>query len=221
MLLDRNSRKVFAESGRPISVPPVRAVMLQIETNNSTQGFYTQLSQNMDSESDDEELVRFKSTDARPHKTHPILAATRNEDLYLTNQSVIENNNNANGGTGCPLDGDTVAILNQATNSTNHDDEVILMPRKPMSPARKACFLLSIFVCFASVITFLWILPCNDDMVCPISHSSLEPSHNWVRDYEKIEFKGIISVTNGLRGRGKNLIFMYRLVLLFLCRYSK
>lgn len=91
---------------------------------------------------------------------------------------------------------DNVAILN--TTKT-----------EPMGPIRKCLFVLSIFLCIFTIVLFLY-LPCTDDsMSCPAMIDRIK-THNWLRSYENIEFKGTIYVVNGLRGRSKNLVSMYR-----------
>lgn len=116
---------------------------------------------------------------------------------------------------------DTVAILNDGgVNSTNQQDDETMghfLHRKPMGPCRKICFFLSIVVCFASVALFLWGLPCDNELTCSVLRRSGagvgqqdEESRNWIRNFDKVEFKSVISVTNGMPGYGKNLIFMYR-----------
>lgn len=185
---------------------------------------YTQLSQNMtDSESEGED-VHFKSTKPRillgdainggsvafraTALSYPIRSlGTGGEEFY------VNYNANQSGG---HLDGDGVAILNQAVNSTHPDEEdgdELQMPRKPMSTCRKICFCASILACILSVVIFLWVLPCSDDLTCSSTNIDHTKTNNWMRDFEKIELKGVISLANGLKGRSKHLIFMYRYVI--------
>lgn len=165
---------------------------------------------------------------------HPILVTPRTEQqLYLNHGSGISSaaGMGSNGHGACnillDLDGvvgssDTVAILNDGgINSTNSQDDDSAAHfrgvRKPMGPCRKVCFCLSIVVCFASVVIFLWGLPCNNALTCPArgargrgEGSGQEASHNWIRDFEKVEFKSVISVTRNAAQGGRNVIFMYR-----------
>lgn len=218
------------------------------------QSLYKQLSQNVsDSEEDDseDEVVRFQSLPrsggipstalysptAPQLDNHPILVTPRTEQMYLDHAAA-----GGGGGRGGVVSGrnilldmngstsDTMAILNDGgINSTNlQDDESapghIMGSRKPMGTCRKICFCLSIFVCFASVVIFLWGLPCHSDLTCPVRNQrgsdgagsrddedTSSSRHNWIRNFEKVEFKGVISVTtNGAEGYGKNVIFLYR-----------
>lgn len=120
---------------------------------------------------------------------------------------------------------DQWAVLNEGMNSTNNQDDAETSTghfvRTPMGPCRKFCFCLSIFVCFASVFVFLWGLPCDSEFTCRAGRAGggaagvgaggeEEAGHNWIRHFDKVEFKSVISVTAGTPGYGKNLIFMYR-----------
>lgn len=94
-------------------------------------------------------------------------------------------------------DADNVAILN-----TN------LRKGQPMSSMRKLCFVVTLFVCVLTVVLFVWVLPCtNGSCTTPSEHTQ---THNWLRNYERVELKGTINVVRGVRGRGMNLVLMYR-----------
>lgn len=97
-----------------------------------------------------------------------------------------------------PSDADNVAILNANVQK-----------RPPMSTMRKISFFVSIFVCIFTVVLFVWILPCSDSHSCPAKSERIH-THNWLRNYEGVELKGSINVVPGIRGRSKNLVFMYR-----------
>lgn len=208
--------------------------MPQVELNGN-QSLYTQLSQNISdtgSSSDEDEVVRFQSK-----KLCGNLAPAN--ALPLDNTTFLPLNHLRQFGPSVAqlapshtilldLDGsDAVAILNDGLNSTNMEAEedestsgrLIAADgrKKPMGPCRKVCFYLSILSCFMSVAVFLWALPCDNTLTCPASKRGQrggtedpETSHNWIRDFEKVEFKSVISVSDGLSGYGKNLIFMYR-----------
>ena len=86
--------------------------------------------------------------------------------------------------------------LQQQENLWQTDDVAILekTPQKQkMSPLRRFCFILSIFICFLTIFLFLWVIPCPD-----------QERLNWFHDYEKIELKGPINIAHN------NLIFMFR-----------
>lgn len=97
-----------------------------------------------------------------------------------------------------PSDADNVAILNTHLKKT-----------QPMSKLRKACFIVSICICVLTVVSFVWILPCSEIQSCPAKSERIH-THNWLRNYERVELKGTINVVPGIRGRSKNLVFMYR-----------
>ncbi|EAA11488.4 AGAP005946-PA [Anopheles gambiae str. PEST] len=94
---------------------------------------------------------------------------------------------------------DNVAILHEAGS----------IPDRKMSFPRKCCFVASLVVCFLAVVVFLWIIPCSDELSCPARAERVK-TQNWIRNYEKIELKGVINVVEGVHGKSKNLVFMYR-----------
>ncbi|XP_065086789.1 uncharacterized protein LOC135708615 [Ochlerotatus camptorhynchus] len=94
---------------------------------------------------------------------------------------------------------DNVAILHEAGG----------ISKRKMSFPRKCCFVASLAVCFLSLVVFLWVIPCSDEFACPARAERIK-TQNWIRNYEKIELKGVINVVEGVHGKSKNLIFMYR-----------
>lgn len=190
------------------------------------QRMYSPLSQNMtDSESDEEELhntttlnnhssitvgsaiinqsIRKSSNSLRKMSTignqsihnnrhHHSMLDAHDDDLNSTNYT----NLNSDGEERMPTDIDNVNILGNIV-------------KQPMGPIRKCCFVLSILVCILTVILFLWVIPCSDELACPAKTERIR-THNWIRNYEKIELKGSINIVNGIRGRSKNLVFLYR-----------
>lgn len=124
---------------------------------------------------------------------HSILGSHADDDLNSTNYT----NLNSDGEERMPnTDIDNVNILGNIT-------------KKPMGPIRKCCFFLSLLVCVLTVVLFLWVIPCSDELACPAKTERIH-THNWIRNYEKIELKGAINVVDGIRGRSKNLVFLYR-----------
>lgn len=153
-------------------------------------GMYSPLSQNMtDSDSSEEEIHTRRTTIrnmSSPTEMHEIDYSAYSNCNNIDDRFVHSHN----------ADDDSVAILN--TSKT-----------EPMGPIRKVLFVFSIFLCIFTVVLFLN-LPCTDDsMSCPAMIDRIK-THNWLRSYENIEFKGTIYVVNGLRGRSKNLVAMYR-----------
>lgn len=100
-------------------------------------------------------------------------------------------------------------------NGVFHADNVAILHEtgslsgRKMSFPRKCCFVASLAVCFLSLVVFLWVIPCSDDLACPARGERVK-TQNWIRNYEKIELKGVVNVVEGVRGKSKNLIFMYR-----------
>lgn len=108
------------------------------------------------------------------------------------------------------IDADNVAILSRSSSSFGHNStRTDGGPLPPMSTIRKCLFIASIVLCIATVVVFLWIVPCSDDRTCP-ADSERSRTKNWLRKYERIELKGGINVVDGLKDRSKNLVFMYR-----------
>lgn len=116
--------------------------------------------------------------------------------------------NNLYNGLQSPSDGEDA-------NGVFHADNVAILheagpiPERKMSVPRKCCFVASLMVCFLSLVLFLWVIPCSDVMACP-AKAERTKTQNWIRNYEKIELKGVINVVEGVRGKSRNLIFMYR-----------
>lgn len=195
-------------------------------TGDLPQGMYTPISQNI-SDSDSEEEIHIRQIN---HHAAAAAAATmanmnrytdscdlirgaRNETIsdmsYGNNQyghyytSDGEDNNKAYDRSNHyhhNSDADNVAILNSSTK---------IKHGLTMSPLRKFCFIVSIFVCILTLVLFIWVIPCSDGQSCPAKTDRIQ-THNWLRKYERLEMKGAINVVPGLRGRSKNLIFMYR-----------
>lgn len=182
------------------------------------QGLYSPLSQNMtDSDSSEEEIhsVSASTGIGRHHmkKSHVGARKMSINTHILGSMHEINCNNysniNSDGDDGSlhhsnhhhHMDADDVAILNRSS----------FKPKsfKAMSAFRKCCFVASILVCIITVVLFLWVIPCTDELTCPTKLEHIK-TKNWMRNYEKIELKGGINVVNGLRGRSKNLVFMYR-----------
>lgn len=155
----------------------------------STQGHgYSPLSQNMsDSDSSEEEIHTRRIINTRN------MSSPQMHEIDYTNCS----NNIDDRFVHQNMDEDNVAILNTSSKT------------EPMDPIRKVLFVLSIFLCIFTVVLFLN-LPCTEDSrSCPAMIDRIK-THNWLRSYENIEFKGTIYVVDGLRGRSKNLVAMYR-----------
>lgn len=79
-----------------------------------------------------------------------------------------------------------------------------------MSILRKFFFILSIFVCFLTVVIFLWILPCSELGQCAASNKIKVKKSSWENPYHDIELKGGINVVDGAPGREKNLVLLFR-----------
>lgn len=169
------------------------------------QGMYTRIPQNIDSESEEEFRIQmnncqlkgsqivarnFKSSNM--HTTISRLPESLPDVRFANTQTQYSTHSRM------PSDADNVAILNAHLRKT-----------QPMSLLRKAIFIISIFICIFTVVFFVWVLPCSDSNSCPAKSERIH-THNWLRNYERVELKGSINVVKGIRGRSKNLVFMYR-----------
>lgn len=179
-----------------------------------TQSMYSPLSQNMTSDSESEEEIHSSSIASTNHiikGNGPSMGSSRKMSInthILGSMHEINCNNYSN----INSDGDdshhyhhthtdNVAILNRSAYK--------LKTNKPMSTLRKCCFVASILVCVLTVVLFLWVIPCSNDSTCPAKSERIR-TQNWMRNYERIELKGGINVVDGIHGRSKNLLFMYR-----------
>lgn len=165
---------------------------------DSPQGIYAPLRQNLtDSESEDD----VHSNMNRKANLHMKLNGFCDSNIIgegtevVIHNQMVSDGDEPNGNTGVFSDADNITIL---------DD---FKGRRGMSPLRKLCFITSLLVCVATVIIFLWVIPCDDSCRGKIERFK---THNWNREYENIELKGMINVVKGLKGRSENLVFMYR-----------
>ncbi|KAG4070707.1 hypothetical protein HA402_013627 [Bradysia odoriphaga] len=152
-------------------------------------GMYSPLSQNMTDTDSSEEEIHTRRTTKRNIPSSEMHEIDYNAYSNCSNIDDRFIHHNA--------DDDNVAILN-----TSKTDE-------PMGPIRKVLFVFSILLCIFTVVLFLN-LPCTEDSwSCPAMIDRIK-THNWLRSYENIEFKGTIYAVEGLRGRSRNLVTMYR-----------
>lgn len=196
-----------------------RLVAHKMPNGELPQGMYTPIPQNMtDSESEEEEFhlqshvrssIKLKYATAQANSVGTAVNCNRytdHERVHIDSMPDVRYANNYLGNhTDAPSnhfhglnDADNVAILN-----TN------LRKGQPMTSMRKFCFVLSLFVCILTVLLFVWVLPCSNSSMCPAPSDRIQ-THNWLRNYERIELKGTINVVRGVRGHGMNLVFMYR-----------
>lgn len=103
---------------------------------------------------------------------------------------------------------------NTAGDYAESDDRIQILDcentrtyEEPMSQTRKICFIASIFGTVLVVIVFL-LLPCESNCVAP---TGFMKTRNWMKSYEKKEFKGDINTVVQMDGpHPRNLVFLYR-----------
>ncbi|CAK9823857.1 hypothetical protein ANTRET_LOCUS2117 [Anthophora retusa] len=86
------------------------------------------------------------------------------------------------------------------------NDQNDLWKRRDMSSLRRFCLIVSVLLCIVTIIIFLYVLPCDNSMVCP-SVDKLQSSISWDKTLQGIELHGTISITHG---NPSNLIFLVR-----------
>ena len=86
------------------------------------------------------------------------------------------------------------------------NDQNDLWKRRDMSPLRRLCLIASILLCIVTIVVFLYVLPCDNAMVCP---SVVEPqsSISWDKTLQRVELCGPISI---IRANPSNLVFLVR-----------
>lgn len=61
-------------------------------------------------------------------------------------------------------------------------------PPKKLSTSRKCLLVFSIFLCFFTIVVFLWVLPCTGKQICPMRIP------NWSKHLNGLEFRGGLSL---------------------------
>lgn len=103
---------------------------------------------------------------------------------------------------------------NSAGDYADSDDRIQILDcegtrtyEEPMTQTRKICFIASIVGTVLVVIVFL-LLPCESNCV---ANSGFLKTRNWMKNYEKMEFKGDVNAVVQNDGQhSKNLVFMFR-----------
>lgn len=122
----------------------------------------------------------------------------RGENIMLSTSTSNSSFLNANSAAGDYSD-DRIQILD-CENTRTYEE--------PMSQTRKICFLASIVGTVLVVLVFL-LLPCESNCVAPTA--GFMKTRNWMRSYEKMEFKGDINTVVQVDGpHPRNLVFLYR-----------
>ncbi|XP_078038163.1 uncharacterized protein LOC144470651 [Augochlora pura] len=77
---------------------------------------------------------------------------------------------------------------------------------RDMSPLRRFCLVISILLCIVTIVVFLYVLPCDNSMVCA-TISEPKSSISWHRTLHELELYGPISI---IQEKPSNLIFFVR-----------
>ncbi|XP_031830697.1 uncharacterized protein LOC116426202 [Nomia melanderi] len=86
------------------------------------------------------------------------------------------------------------------------NDQNDLWKPRDMSPLRRFCLIASILLCIVTIVVFLYVLPCDNSMVCP-TISEPKSSISWHRTLRGVELHGPISI---IEEKPTNLIFLVR-----------
>ncbi|XP_026481022.1 uncharacterized protein LOC113387856 [Ctenocephalides felis] len=161
------------------------------------QGVYSPIPQNLsDTESEDDLHNALSSQiNYRLNKNNPVVNYNTNHKMANGFEPTHNNYHGLDEMEDHGYTSDTVGIM------TNE--------KKPMSPVRKFCFVLSLMACLFTIIVFLWVIPCSENLTCKPLSSVIKVS-NWNKGYTGLELKGVINIVEGMSGRSKNLIFLYR-----------
>lgn len=159
-------------------------------SNNASQGLYSPLPQSISDTESEEEL----------HSSMPRKLSEKNK---IANGNEMRDYQHLDEGEG---------HINGFPNVNCHtlDDVPIIKDgyKKPMSTIRKIFFVISILICFLTIIIFLWVLPCSADATCAVTTS--KHSSSWEKAYHGIELMGPINIVKGLPGHCKNLVVLFR-----------
>nr|KAF7431937.1 hypothetical protein H0235_004861 [Vespula pensylvanica] len=167
---------------------------------------YTPLPQcmsNTDTEDEDEHVTQ--RSDLTNKET--------NDERETTEPTTVEH------GTYYPLD-ETRNLANRTRNGQNiikcYRDDIPKMiiegntqndlwKRRDMSPLRRFCLVISILLCIATILVFLYVLPC-DTMICPPVDEP-QSSVSWEKTLWNVEVHGPITI---IPGSPYDLIFLLR-----------
>ncbi|XP_066587890.1 uncharacterized protein [Prorops nasuta] len=99
-------------------------------------------------------------------------------------------NHAENGYAGFKYYRDDAPVLLMDGNTAEND----LWQKKDMSPLRRFCLVFSILLCIVTIIGFLYVLPCDDSLVCPTNSISQKSSISWEESLQNVELQGPISI---------------------------
>lgn len=104
-------------------------------------------------------------------------------------------------------------LVNTTDERIESDDRIQILDcentrnyEEPMSQTRRICFIASIVGTVLVVLVFL-LLPCESSCV---ANTGFMKTRNWVKSYEKMEFKGDINTVLQSSSDSRSLVFMYR-----------
>ncbi|XP_076639211.1 uncharacterized protein LOC143351520 isoform X1 [Colletes latitarsis] len=167
---------------------------------------YTPLPQSIsNTDTEDEEDCLAQQNEAPKGRTDDTLTETttihENGAYYPLDETKNVANRMKNGQDMLKYYRDDIPIMVVEGNEQND-----LWKRRDMSLLRRFCLVTSILLCVVTIIIFLYVLPCDNSVVCP---SIMEPQSpiSWDKTLRGMELHGPISI---IRGNPSNLIFLVR-----------
>ncbi|XP_054014035.1 uncharacterized protein LOC128895456 [Hylaeus anthracinus] len=158
---------------------------------------------NTDTEDEDDCLAR--QNEASKGHTNDVLAETttihENGAYYPLDETKNVANRIKNGQNMLKYYRDDIPIMVVEGNDSND-----LWKRRDMSLFRRFCLVTSILLCIVTIVIFLYVLPCDNSVVCPSIDES-QSSISWDKTLRGVELHGPISI---IHGNPSSLIFLVR-----------
>ncbi|XP_053980952.1 uncharacterized protein LOC128877568 [Hylaeus volcanicus] len=158
---------------------------------------------NTDTEDEDDCLAR--QNEASKGHTNDVLAETttihENGAYYPLDETKNVANRIKNGQNMLKYYRDDIPIMVVEGNDRND-----LWKRRDMSLFRRFCLVTSILLCIVTIVIFLYVLPCDNSVVCPSIDESQSPI-SWDKTLRGVELHGPISI---IHGNPSSIIFLVR-----------
>ncbi|XP_076282778.1 uncharacterized protein LOC143210117 [Lasioglossum baleicum] len=155
-------------------------------------------------DTEDEDCLPQQNEAPKEHTDDPLAESTivhENGIYYPLDETKNAMNRMKNGQNMFKYYRDDVPIMSIEGNDQND-----LWKPRDMSPFRRFCLVASILLCIVIIVVFLYVLPCNNSMVCP-TISEPKSSISWHRTLNGLELYGPISI---IQDKPSNLIFFVR-----------
>ncbi|XP_023245391.1 uncharacterized protein LOC106641812 isoform X2 [Copidosoma floridanum] len=145
---------------------------------------------------------RINSKDDDRSRTSDATTISQNGRFYPLDETKNTGSRTRNGRTSFGYSSDNIPIM--ILNGPGQDD---LWKRRDMSLLRKCCLVFSIILCIATILVFLFVIPCDNSSICLYSSSQPKTSLSWDKVLNGVELHGKITV---VLDEPYNLIFLLR-----------